>query len=332
MPRGAGTRLVRNVGMGTHRVAAIGLASWDEFFVTDHYPRAGSYAVVRDTLEQSGGTTSNLAAALARLGIEVTLAAMVGDDAEGRRLRDELAAEGCDVRYLRTRDGEPTDRSLIVVSATGVSAERTIFWRQGARLRRGDPLPIEEMFAHDLVVVDVDDPSLRRLIVDLPMHVSPRTRLLGTLTYLVEVDPDVGLDLALRHDYIVGNEAEARYLTGTQTMEQAILRLQSEMTRSQARFCAISRGASGCVLFDRSDASAFPAYEVEAVDTTGAGDAFAAGVIVGILEQWPWPEIARFANAMGALAVRRLGARAGLPTRSELERFILTARTREVVE
>ncbi|MBX6343153.1 MAG: hypothetical protein IRY97_11890, partial [Thermomicrobiaceae bacterium] len=98
--------------MDGHRVAAIGLASWDQLLVTDHYPEPGSYAIVRRAEEQAGGTTSNLATALARLGVRVTLAAMVGDDAEGRRLVEGLAAEGCDVRHVRARPGEPTDRAI----------------------------------------------------------------------------------------------------------------------------------------------------------------------------------------------------------------------------
>lgn len=309
------------------RVAAIGLASWDELLVIDQFPQAGSYAIVRQVVEQSGGTTSNIAAALARLSVDVTLAAMVGDDAQGQRIRAELSAEGCDVRHVGTRQGEPTDRAVILVSGHGDGVDRTILWRQGARLRRGDFLPIEQLFAHDLVIVDVDDPQLRRFIVDLPMHVSPRTRLLGPLTYLTEVPPDAGLDLALRHDYVVGNERELRYITTAGDLDAAIARLQNAMVLSQTRFAVVSRGPEGCMIVGRVGTHAVPAFRVDVTDTTGAEDAFAAGVAFGILERWDPLRLGRFANAMGALAIRRLGARAALPNREEIAGFLASTET-----
>lgn len=308
--------------MSRYRIAAMGLVSWDEILYTDDYPSAGRYTVVHQRLAQSGGTTGNIATALARLGMEISFAGMVGDDAEGRQLRDELAAEGIEVSHVRTREGEPTDRSFIIVSGCGAEVERTIFWQPGARLRHGDYLPIEDYFAHDLVVVDMDDAKLRRLIVDLPMHVSPRTLLLGPLTYLTELPPDDALDLALRHDFIVGNVEELCAITGTDELDAAIEILRDEMFLSQTRLVAISDGPRGCHVIDRRSVTHVPAFPVEAVDPTGAGDAFAAGVAIGVLERWSPQEIGRVANAVGALATRWRGARASLPRRDELEQFL----------
>jgi sugar/nucleoside kinase (ribokinase family) len=313
-----------------HRVGAIGLLAWDLILAVDSYPAAGDYRVVRQSIEQSGGTTGNLAAALALLGVDVALASKVGDDEYGERLRTDLRAAGCSIQYVTTRPGEPSDRGIIIVSGDGASSERTIFWQQGARPRHGDPLPIEEFFSRDLVIIDVDDARLRQLLVDLPMHVSPRTRLLGTLTFLVEHAPDVGLDLALRHDYLAGNRRELFYLTGEASLERAIESLQREMIWSQVRFAAISLGASGCVMVTCDASIPIPAFQIEAVDPTGAGDAFAAGVAFGILERWDHERIGRFANAMGALAASRLGARSGLRGRAEVEQFLETATPRRV--
>ncbi|HET9014502.1 MAG TPA: carbohydrate kinase family protein [Thermomicrobiaceae bacterium] len=317
-------------GPTPHRIATVGLASWDDLLVLDRFPVPGSAEIVRAEAAQSGGTTANVAAALARLGVAVTFAGMVGDDDRGRRLRSDLEADGVDVRHLTTRPGEPTDASVLLVSGTPPAVERTILWRQGARLRRGDFLPIEKLFAHDLVVVDVDDLTLRRLLVDLPMHVSPRTRLLGPLTYLIETSPEVGLDLALRHDYVVGNEAEFLYLTETASLDDAVTAFREQLPLSQTRFAVISRGARGCVLIGRDWEHVAPAFAVDSVDTTGAGDAFAAAVALGIVERRAPDALCRFANAVGALATRALGARAGLPTRDEAEAFGREARLLEV--
>jgi sugar/nucleoside kinase (ribokinase family) len=308
--------------MSTARVAAIGLTSWDRIIVTDFYPDAGSYAIVRQTLEQSGGTTANTAHALSLLGIPVTMAAMVGDDPQGVRLRQDLADAGCDVRYVGTRTGEPSDTGVIVVSGRAGDTDRTIFWQQGARLRMGDALPIDDLFAHDLVILDVDDPRLRRFVVDLPMHVSPRTRILGTLTYLAELPPVDAFEIALRYNDLVGNERELRYVTQMKTTDTALECLRARMMTADTRFAAISLGARGCVILTLDEMHHVPGFAVDVVDTTGAGDAFAAGVALGILNRRSPREIGTLGNAMGALSIRALGARAGLPTRAELIAFL----------
>jgi sugar/nucleoside kinase (ribokinase family) len=309
-------------------VGAIGMLAWDRIMVVDTYPEPGDYRVVRQSIEQSGGTTGNIAVALSHLGVDVALAASVGDDEIGERLRGDLTREGCDIEHVHARPSEPTDGAVIIVSGRGATADRTIYWQQGARLKHGDVLPIDEFFARDLVVIDIDDHRLRRLLVDLPMHVSPRTRLLGTLTYLVETTPAEGLAHALRHDVLTGNERELCYISERDSLGEAIARLQQEMVVEQVRFAAISRGASGCVIVSRDSAVQIPAFEVEARDPTGAGDAFAAGVAFGVLNRWEFEQIGRFANAMGALATREIGARASLPDLAGTEQFLSSARAR----
>ncbi len=308
--------------MNAPRVAAIGLASWDRFVVTDFYPPAGSYAIVRQTLEQSGGTTANTAHALAKLGASVSLAAMVGNDDEGRELCNVLESAGCDCRYVKVRTGEKSDSAIIVVSGGEDTVDRTIYWHQGARLKHGDALPLNELFSYDLVYLDVDDPRLRRFIVDLPIHVSPRTLILGSLVYLVEVSPEEGLDVALRHDYLCGNQRELCYLTGDTDPYEAVRRFQSKMSHADTRMIAISMGPRGCIVATEEKIETVPAFHVDVVDSTGAGDAFAAGVALGILERKSLREIGLLANAMGGLSIRALGARTSLPTRGEVDRLI----------
>jgi len=273
-------------------------------------------------MEQSGGTTANTAHALARLGVSVSLTAMVGDDENGRELRRVLDEVGCDCRYVKTRIGEASDSSVIIVSGADDTVDRTIYWYQGARLKHGDALPLNDLFAYDLVYLDVDDARLRRFIVDLPIHVSPRTLILGSLTYMVEVSPTEGLDVALRHDFLCGNQRELCYLTGDSDPHEAVRRFQSLMRHADTRMLVISLGPRGCIVATEDTLETIPAFKVDVVDTTGAGDAFAAGVAVGILERRSLREIGRLANAMGGLSIRALGARTSLPTREEVDQLI----------
>jgi ribokinase len=266
--------------------------------------------------------------ALQRLGVAVTLASVVGEDDEGRALLARLAAEGCDVRHVRVKPGVSTDACFILIAPGPHGPDRTILWEQGARLQLGDPLPIDELFSQDLLVVDVDDPKLRQFLVNLPVHVSPRTLLVGPLVYLLELEPEAGLRLALQHDVLVGNDDEFRCLTGARELKVAIERLQALMPMYVTRLAAISLGAEGCMVVTRREAVRVPAFRVDVVDPTGAGDAFAAGVVFGLLRRWEPERLGRFANAVGALAVRALGAQAGLPTLHEVEAFLAGAESR----
>lgn len=298
------------------RIAAVGLASWDRFVVLDRYPAPGEYEIVRAEASLPGGTTTNSAAVLARLGAAVSLAAYVGEDADGDGLRAAMIEAGVDVAWLRTRAGTRTDGATILVSRT--PPERTILWRQGAQIARGDQLDIAAIFGHDLVLLDVADAPLRRFLVDLPAHTAPGARLLGTLTYLADAGLPDAFDLALRHDAITGNDRQVLALTGTATLDGALAVVQARMTGANLRAWVVSRGADGCSVVTRSERWDVPAFPVDVVDTTGAGDAFAAGIAYGLARRWDWPRTGRLANALGALATRALGAQTSLPTRAEV--------------
>jgi ribokinase len=298
------------------RVAAIGLASWDQFLTVNEYPAAGSFAIVQESASLPGGTTANTAVALARLGATVSLVSMVGDDAAGRSMRSALTAEGIDRDWVGTRAGEATDAATVIVSRN--PPDRTIFWRPGARLVRGDRLDIATIFDCNLVFLDADDLSLRRFLVDLPAHTTPTARLLGGLTYLADARSPEALDIASGHDAIVGNERELREITGSSTFDQAVIRMQDAMRTANLRACAISRGATGATIFTVADRWDIQAFATDVVDTTGAGDAFAGGVAYGMTLRWEWPRIGRFANAVAALSLRALGSQTALPTLSEV--------------
>jgi ribokinase len=294
------------------RIALIGLASWDLILVTGHFPVAGSYAIADKVLSLPGGTTANTATALSRLGARVQLAAMIGDDPEGDAVADSLRSEGIGLQWLAKRAGEPTDRSYVIVSND--PPDRTIIWQRGARLALGDRLDIPSLFAHELVVIDVDDMRLRRFLADLPVHTLPGTRLAGTLSYLVDYDRADVLETLLRLDLAIGNERELKWLTGQPDLDAAVAAMQATMVGNNLRACAISLGARGSMAFTATERWQVPAFEAEVVDTTGAGDAFAAGVAYGSALRWDWPETLRFANAVAGLAVTGLGAQTALPS------------------
>jgi sugar/nucleoside kinase (ribokinase family) len=302
------------------RIAAVGLASWDRIVEVDRYPAAGSYAIVRTTASLPGGTTSNSAVALARLGAEVALVALIGDDTEGDAMRETLQGEGVETRWLTTVAGAATDGATVVVSAE--PRDRTIFWHQGARLVRGDRLDVTAIFSHDVVLLDVDDAPLRRFLVDLPAHTRPTVRILGTLTYLVDAGVADAFEMALRHDVLVGNLHEYRALTDQPYLDAAITAIQTAMPGANLRAAVVTRGAEGATAFTRNERWDSRAFPIHAVDTTGAGDAFAGAIAYAMALRWDWPRALRFANAVAGLSMRVLGAQTALPSLTDVAALI----------
>jgi sugar/nucleoside kinase (ribokinase family) len=168
------------------------------------------------------------------------------------------------------------------------------------------------------VLLDVDDMPLRRFISDLPAHTLPATRLLGTLVYVADESIDDRLDVMLRHDAIVGNEREFLVVTGAADLESAVALVRSKMPGNNLRTAIVSRGDRGAIAFTATEYWEHPAYAIDVVDTTGAGDAFNAGISYGMALRWPWERTLILGNACGGLACRALGAQASLPDWDEI--------------
>lgn len=298
------------------RIAALGIASWDTLLRTDRQPTPVSAATVREQYGAPGGTTGNTATALARLGAAVTCMVAVGDDPLGDQVLQALAAEGIDVSWSVRRPGEPTDQATVIVSDD--PPDRSVIWLPGAQVRKGDRFDIGALFAHDVVILDVADMPLFRFLTDLPAHIDPRTRILGPLNYLADPNVPDRLELALRCDTVVGSEADLCVLTDTSDAEAAIALFQGRMRGSNARLLAVTRGAQGSRLILEDAVIEIPAIEVEAVDPTGAGDAYLAGIAWGMARRMQPIACGRIAACVGGLATRSLGGQAALPTAAEV--------------
>jgi len=259
-----------------------------------------------------GGTTTNAAVALARLGAHVSVRALVGDDEFGSRLRLQLDRAGVNTAWLTTVESQSTNTATVIVSND--PPDRTILWDQGVCLARGDQIDVPAVFAHDVVLIDVNDASLRRFLLDLPAHTLPSTRLLGALTYLADTTVAGAFDLMMRHDVVVGDARELTLITGAANLADAISRVRGRMRGQNLRAAAVSLGSQGSLAFTLDSRWDAPAFRVPAVDTTGAGDAFAAAIAYGFACRWDWSVAIRFANAVAACATTALGAQTSLPT------------------
>ncbi len=285
----------------------------------DRYPPEGEYCIAAAEIELPGGTSTNTAITLARLGARPRFVGVVGDDWRGERLRAGLEAAGVICDTLGVRVGQDSDRSIIPISPSG---GRTIFWIKGAVIAPSDAIDLPLIFSHPIVYLDIVDLTLWSSILDAraQMHADDQTRarVVGQAVYVAGIlPPNDALALVARHDVFVGGEWEWKLITGESDRPAMIARIASVVAETGSRIAVVTQGAEGCTVITADQIETFPAAAVNVVDTTGAGDAFAAGIIFGLLRNWEIARCAQFANAVGALATRALGSQASLPTLAE---------------
>ncbi len=305
------------------QVGIVGMCSWDHLIISDRYPVPGSFAVVERQIEQPGGTAANTCVALAKLGHPPLFSTCVGNDAQGQAIIQAIADAGCTVEHIVVKD-EPTDYGWIVLAPTDQGMDRLIYWVQGARPKMGDKLPIEELLEHNWILLDIDNSELRSFLLSLPAHRSPRTKLLGTINFLTDLDPDEGMQQALQHDGLFGNRQQLMMLTRTESVGDAVAAMQAAMIGSACQVLYISCGADGAMAIRKDRVTEVPAPVVDAVDTTGAGDAFVGGCLWGILDRLDDRETLLRGTITGSLSCRDFGAQSALPDRHEVERMLTT--------
>jgi sugar/nucleoside kinase (ribokinase family) len=285
----------------------------------DAAPAAGTLALVDSIVLRGGGCALNTSSALTRLGLEAAVIGKVGADAFGDfvvSLLHERGVEGSGV--LRDPDA-PTSASVVLVDSAG---ERTFLHNPGAN----DALRLEEIgeeafagralhVAGALVLAGLDGEPTAGILAE--------ARRRGRHTSLDPVFDASGrwdrIVPALPHcDLVTPGRAEAEAITGESKPARAAHRLRA----MGAGTAVVTLGPDGCYVAADDFDGLLPAVAVEAVDGTGAGDAFAAGFLYGRLAGWSTESCARFANAAGALATTAVGAFEGV---ADLERTLALA-------
>jgi ribokinase len=292
-------------------VVVLGGANMDYLARGPSLPGPGDTVQGEDFQEAPGGKGANQAVAAARLGAHVALIARVGGDARGAVMLEHLAAEGVDSRHIIRDPDAPTGVAVIQVDQRG---EKQILTAPGANRRlsaadaerAGAPLR-----AARVALFQLEAP------VETVMAAARIARGAGARVVL-DPAPAVPLpdELLRMVDVIRPNAGEAKVLTGVKVTGRASARRAAEclLARGAAAAC-VQAGEGGDLLVWRDGEEWLPWYRVESVDSTGAGDAFAAALSVMLAEGRPLEVAARFASAAAALTTTKLGAQDALPSR-----------------
>ena len=287
-------------------------------------PLAGDDCLSSRLSLHCGGVGLNAAFALTRLGVPVRLISCVGQDAFGDFVLGRITAAGIDTRYVQPTESAMTGLFTIAISPDG---QRTFIGGRGANEElRVTPELARSMEGIDFVQIAgyvflaksssefadavIAQARRRSVPVLLDLGLAPCRERHEKLT---DVFPLV--------DIVVANIAEADALTGVAEPRAAFAALQ----RVGAREVMLKTGGEGCLIRHNDQLLQVPGFEVAVVDTTGAGDAFNAGLIAGLRWGWPSEWCALFANACGAAAATIVGAGEELPGIAAIEKIMCAA-------
>jgi ribokinase len=252
--------------------------------------------------------------AAARLGAEVVFIAKVGDDLFGREAKALFAKENICTDYVLTDPSEPSGVALIMVDAKG---ENCIAVASGANgtLMPEDIEGLEGVIAQaDMLLMQLETPlETVRYAADMAVN-------LGVPVILNPAPAcELPADLYDCLEVITPNESEAELLTSIKVTDEASAEAAARvLCDKDVLQVVITMGAKGAYVFDGVDGVMVPAFKVEAVDTTAAGDVFNGALAVALTEELELEEAVRFASKAASISVTRMGAQASAPRREEL--------------
>ncbi|MER5749818.1 ribokinase [Streptomyces sp. NPDC002088] len=298
--------------MYDYDLLVVGSANADLVIGVERRPGAGETVLGSDLAVHPGGKGANQAVAAARLGARTALLARVGDDAYGRLLLDSQRAAGVDTVGVLV-GGAPTGVALITVDPSG---DNSIVVSPGAngKLAPADVRATAGLFQASRVVSTQLEIPLET-VVEVVRNLAPRSR------FVLNPSPPRPLpaEVLAACDPLIVNEHEAKVILGEDAA--AVSEEPADWARillaKGPRSVVVTLGAEGALVASSEGVTRVPSVQVDAVDTTGAGDAFTAALAWQLGAGSSLAEAAAYAARVGAAAVTKRGAQESFPTAAE---------------
>lgn len=299
----------------TAKIVVVGSFNTDLVSYLQRMPRPGETVHGDTFVTGAGGKGSNQAVAAARLGAEVTFIGRVGSDVFANLAYEIWDAEGVSRDYVIQDQDHATGVAPILVDSQG---ENMIVVVLGANLNI-QPSDIDaakdRIAAADVLLVQLE------INLDMVAYALKMAKKLGVATILNPAPATpLSSDTMQLADYLTPNETELETLSGSANAD-VTARARSLLTRD-GQTAVVTLGTQGAQIVSPNQNIRLEAFEVDAVDTTGAGDAFNAGLAVALAEGKDLRAAVRFANAAAALSVTKSGAARSAPRRAEVDALI----------
>lgn len=302
----------------TGKVVVIGSSNADFIMKMDRLPKIGETVTDAIFMQTFGGKGANQAVGAARAGGDVAFINCVGDDLYGKLIKDNLRAAGVNVDNVFEETGVASGAALVMVGSEG---RNLLSVAPGANYRL-TPLIIERV---------------RPVIESAAMVVMQYEVLPETLQYAVATVQELGkpviLNLAPARPIaqetlaklfaLVVNENEAEFLVNYEVnTPEKVKQAAQDLLKIGMEWVILTLGSQGLYAASRNISYHVPAFRVEAVDTTAAGDIFCGSLTVALVEGQAMGDALRFASAAAAISVTRLGAQPSAPGRDEIESLL----------
>ncbi|MFH1017947.1 MAG: PfkB family carbohydrate kinase [Pseudomonadota bacterium] len=292
-------------------IVGIGRNSWDRIGLVAEYPRANEKVEILKLDQQPGGQTATTIVAAARLGAKTRYLGKFGDDAAGRAVRAALVREGVDLSESKVVPGVSNQMAFVIVDRK--DRTRNVFGHSDPRLKIG-----RDDFSFDAVT------SGRILFLGgrNPADMVPFAENGRDARCLVVTDADAisegTRDLVALSDVVICPKTFPRDFMGGRSLRGAILAIR----KLGPTIVCCTLDERGCeALFDDTFLHV-PSFDVDVVDTTGAGDVFQGAFLIALLKKFPPRKSLQFASAVAALKCRSLGGQQGIPRLAEVQRFL----------
>ncbi|MDR1536201.1 MAG: PfkB family carbohydrate kinase [Planctomycetota bacterium] len=298
--------------MEQKRILCVGNAAWDQIFVLETLPTGAGKYFSHAYSESGGGPAGTASVAISRLGGKAKLWSRIGDDGAGDRIAAELTEYGVELPAISRLKGVASSLAGIWVDAGG---ERIIVNYLDPKFpQNADWLPLGEVGEFDSALADIRWPAGAEAVL--------RAAAAAGVPSVLDGDRAPGASilatLAPLAAHAVFSEGGLAMLTGEMNPEAGLLAAGSLPGVNPY----VTLGDRGCLWLDKGRIRAFPAFKVEAADTTGAGDVFHGAFALALAEGMEIVEGLRFASGAAALKCTRPGGRAGIPDRAALDAFL----------
>ncbi len=310
-------------------VACMGILVADVFGrPIDEWPTRGRLSLVDEMGIGIGGCAANTGIGLAKLGGKVAVVGRVGNDGFGAFVRQTLEESGVDTSAIVSDPEAGTSGTMVMVHGDG---ERSFIHYMGASTRVLPSDMPDDILARAKVVHIAGTLVMPGFDGGPAAEVLRRAKQAGATTCLDTVWDPTGRWMELvgpmlpHSDIFLPSISEAVELTG----EIEPPAIAEKLIAAGPSIVGLKQGEHGCYIRTPDDELSLPAFDIEPIDGTGAGDAFVAGFLRGYLEGWPLEQIGRFASAAGAMATLAMGTTGGVGSSAETLAFAESSTARE---
>jgi ribokinase len=300
------------------KIVVIGSSNVDLIMKMDHLPEKGETVTNGNFMQVYGGKGANQAVAAARAGGKIAFVSCVGEDAYTPQMVQNYQTDGIDTRFVFKEKDIASGCALILIGQTG---ENMIAVAPGANYRL-TPEKVDKaagLFDEAAMIVlqfEVEEKTVKHVLELANTKKVP---------VMWNVAPARAFDFSLipKVNILVLNEVEAGFLAGIQVDNEADAeKAATILVGKGVDKVIITLGSKGAFVLTKTEKARVTAFQVEAVDTTAAGDTFCGAFAVALVEGNPLKDALQFASAAAAISVTRMGAQPSAPTREEIDAFL----------